>query len=74
MKEICNIESGLTGANISYCHSVEIAFFWDMTPCSLVDIYQHFGRTYCLHLQSRKGNWTGRTVAGVLRGEQNLNQ
>jgi hypothetical protein len=25
---------------------------WVVTPCSLVEIYQSFGGTYCLHLQS----------------------
>jgi hypothetical protein len=27
--------------------------FWVMGPCSLVRGYQHFGRTYGLHLMSR---------------------
>jgi hypothetical protein len=27
--------------------------FWDLRPCSLVEIYRRFGRTCCLHLQSR---------------------
>jgi hypothetical protein len=26
----------------------KIIIFWDITPCSLVDHYPHFGRTYCL--------------------------
>jgi hypothetical protein len=25
-----------------------------MTPCSLVDVYQHFGREYCLSFEGRK--------------------
>jgi hypothetical protein len=25
--------------------------FWDRTPCSLVHIYRHFGRTCCIYLQ-----------------------
>jgi hypothetical protein len=25
--------------------------FWDMKPCSLLKLNQHFGGTYCLHLQ-----------------------
>jgi hypothetical protein len=25
--------------------------FWVVTPCGLVHRYQHFGETYCLHLQ-----------------------
>ena len=28
--------------------------FWYLTPCSLVQIYQHFGVTHCLHLQNRR--------------------
>jgi hypothetical protein len=28
-----------------------IMFFWVVTPCRLVDRYQNFGKTYCLHLQ-----------------------
>jgi len=27
--------------------------FYDVTPCSLVGIYHHFGGTYCLQLQGR---------------------
>jgi hypothetical protein len=27
--------------------------FWDVTSCSLVEIYRHFGGSYCLHFQSR---------------------
>jgi hypothetical protein len=26
-------------------------FIWVLTPCRLVGRYQHFGGTYCLHLQ-----------------------
>jgi hypothetical protein len=29
---------------------IKIAVFWDMTPCSLVGRYEHFGGTCCLHL------------------------
>ena len=31
--------------------NVKIAVFRDMTSCSLVDRYEHFGLTFCLHLQ-----------------------
>jgi hypothetical protein len=24
--------------------------FWDVTPCSLVEVYKRFGGTYCLHM------------------------
>jgi hypothetical protein len=26
-------------------------FFWVVTPCRLVSIYQRFGEIYCIHLQ-----------------------
>jgi hypothetical protein len=28
--------------------------FWDVTPLSLVEVYQRYGGTYCLHLQGRR--------------------
>jgi hypothetical protein len=37
-------------------------FFWVVTPCRLVDRYQRFGETYCLHLQGGSGDagkWEG---------------
>jgi hypothetical protein len=27
---------------------------WDVTPCSLTDVYRRLGRTYCLRLQGRR--------------------
>jgi hypothetical protein len=27
--------------------------FWDVTPCSLVEVHGRFGGTYCLHIQGR---------------------
>jgi hypothetical protein len=30
--------------------------FYDVIPCSLVEIYQRFGETYCIHLQLRRVN------------------
>jgi hypothetical protein len=30
--------------------------FWDVTPCSLVELYERFGGTYCLRLQNRRVN------------------
>lgn len=33
--------------------SIKITVFWDMAPCNLVDRYQCFGKTLCLHLQDR---------------------
>jgi hypothetical protein len=29
-------------------------FFWDITPCGLVEVRQHFGGTGCLHFQGRR--------------------
>jgi hypothetical protein len=26
--------------------------FWNVTPCSLVEVYQRSGGTYCIHLRS----------------------
>jgi hypothetical protein len=37
----------LTAAN------VKITILWDVTPCSLVDIYERFGGTYRIYIQSR---------------------
>jgi hypothetical protein len=31
-------------------HPFSILFFWIVTPCGLVDRYQRFGETYCLHI------------------------
>jgi hypothetical protein len=30
---------------------LEMTVFWDVTPCSLVEIYRRFRGTYCLHHQ-----------------------
>jgi hypothetical protein len=40
---------------------IQIVVFWVMTPHSLVDGCQHFGRTYCLHLRgwSLLSCWSG---------------
>jgi hypothetical protein len=31
--------------------STKMAVFWVVAPCSLVEVYQRFRRTYCLHHQ-----------------------
>jgi hypothetical protein len=31
--------------------SMKMTLFWDVAPCSLVEIDRHFGGTYCLHHQ-----------------------
>jgi hypothetical protein len=30
---------------------MKITAVWFPAPCSLLDIYQHFGETYCFHRQ-----------------------
>jgi hypothetical protein len=30
---------------------MKVAFFWDVAPCSLVDVGQRFGGNNCLHHQ-----------------------
>jgi hypothetical protein len=36
--------------------------FWEMISCILVDIYQHFRGTYCLHLEVRRVSYAGRNA------------
>jgi len=36
--------------------------FCDVTPCSLVEMYQRFGGTYCIHLQLRRVNNTEKWI------------
>jgi hypothetical protein len=31
--------------------SMKMTVFWDVAPCSLVDVYRRFRGTYCLHHQ-----------------------
>jgi hypothetical protein len=42
--------------------------FQDVMPYSLIDVYQHFEGTCCLHLQSRKGSHVWKTVVQTGRG------
>jgi hypothetical protein len=35
----------------------KITDFWNVTPYSLLDRYQHFGRTHCLYLQGTRREW-----------------
>jgi hypothetical protein len=39
--------------------NLKIMVFWDVTQYSLVDRYQHFTETYCLHLQERNTETAG---------------
>jgi hypothetical protein len=36
--------------------TMETTIIWDVTSCSLVEVHQHFGGMYCLHLQDQ-GGW-----------------
>jgi hypothetical protein len=38
-------------AVISMLKNLSMFILWDLTPCGLVDKFQLFGETYCLHLQ-----------------------
>jgi hypothetical protein len=40
--------------NQSIENLVKIAAFDNVTPCSLIEIYERFGSTFCLHLQGVK--------------------
>jgi hypothetical protein len=31
--------------------SMKMTVFWDVAPCSIIEIYQHFRGAYCLHCQ-----------------------
>jgi hypothetical protein len=41
--------SNTSARQISF--STKMAAFWDVTPCSLVEVYQRFRGTCCLHHQ-----------------------
>jgi hypothetical protein len=34
--------------------SVKITIIWDVIQCSLVDKYQRFRETFCIHVQGRR--------------------
>jgi hypothetical protein len=34
--------------------TVRNTIFWDVTPCSSVGIYRHFGGMYCFYIQGRR--------------------
>jgi hypothetical protein len=37
--------------------NIKIMVFWDVTPCSLVDRYQNFGKTWCFHHEVPSKCW-----------------
>jgi hypothetical protein len=45
--------------------TMKIFVFWNVVVCSVVDIYQYFGFTCCLHLQGRKAPSTLKMDAEV---------
>jgi hypothetical protein len=43
--------SDYVGFEVLTAVSMEIAVFWVVAPCSLVEVYQHFRGPCCLHHQ-----------------------
>jgi hypothetical protein len=41
-------------ADLAPIYKLRLQFLWDVTPCSLVDIYQIFEEHICFHLQRKK--------------------
>jgi hypothetical protein len=52
-----NIKTGLKvvdceeGFDVLTAMTVTSTVFWDMTSCSLVEVYRHFGGTYYVHFE-----------------------
>jgi hypothetical protein len=46
----------------------KITVFWDLTPCSLVDVYQNFAGTCCNHFQGERVIRTWKSSWDKLRG------
>jgi hypothetical protein len=38
---------------------MKAAVLWDVILLSLIEVYERFGKTYCLHLQRRRVNQSG---------------
>jgi hypothetical protein len=47
-------------------HKCGNTVFWDVTLCSLVEVYQYFGGIYSIYLQDRRISLTSRALLGVL--------
>jgi hypothetical protein len=49
-----NLESynctDLLGATVGEKNTI----FWDLTPCSLIEVYRRFGRRYCHYTQAQR--------------------
>jgi hypothetical protein len=43
------------------------SFFWDVTPCILLKVNRHFGRTPCIHLQRRRISQARNSASHLLR-------
>jgi hypothetical protein len=41
---------------------------WDLAPCSPVEVYRHFGGTFCFSLQGRKVSQARKSIALFLAG------
>jgi hypothetical protein len=39
--------------------AIKNTVFWNVMPCSLVEVYQLISGTYCLHLQGRRVSHAG---------------
>jgi hypothetical protein len=50
----CVLTLAFIRCGVSKVMKIQIVVFWFMIQCNLVYGYQHFGRTYCLHLQGSK--------------------
>jgi hypothetical protein len=37
--------------------NLKITAFWNIAPCSLVEVYRRFRRTYCLHHRDYESLW-----------------
>jgi hypothetical protein len=44
-------------------NTMKVAVYWDVIPCGLSDIYQHFGGIYYLHLLL--GRWQQQVLRNV---------